>query len=206
MITPETLRMASPVITKVTTFPETSIVNNATANHHAHRWRLSKPNAAADVPIASARRNTPAGQPIRWNSAAPGLLSSHKQFKSRLGNSKEIPTTAAITVAANKNAATTGIVFGLGSMAAGFAGVINSPIVTVNPEMGALVLVQSIVVIVIGGVGSFWGAVVGGLIAGEILSLTAMIEPAYSQVMLFAAMAVVLILRPQGLFGVQGRQ
>jgi branched-chain amino acid transport system permease protein len=98
------------------------------------------------------------------------------------------------------------VVFGLGSMAAGFAGVINSPIVTVNPEMGAIVLVQSFVVIVIGGVGSFWGALVGGLIAGEILSLTAMVQPAYSQVMLFAAMALVLILRPQGLFGVQGRQ
>jgi branched-chain amino acid transport system permease protein len=98
------------------------------------------------------------------------------------------------------------VVFGLGSMAAGFAGVINSPIVAVNPEMGGLVLVQSFVVIVIGGVGSFWGAVVGGLIAGEILSLTSMVQPAYSQVMLFAAMAVVLILRPQGLFGVEGRQ
>ncbi len=98
------------------------------------------------------------------------------------------------------------VVFGLGSMAAGFAGVINSPIVTVDPEMGALVLVQSFVVIVIGGVGSFWGAMVGGLIAGEILSLTAMVQPAYSEVMLFAAMALVLILRPQGLFGVQGRQ
>jgi len=98
------------------------------------------------------------------------------------------------------------VVFGLGSMAAGFAGVINSPIVTVDPDMGALVLVQSFVVIVIGGVGSFWGAVVGGLIAGEILSLTAMVQPAYSQVMLFAVMALVLILRPQGLFGVQGRQ
>jgi len=97
-------------------------------------------------------------------------------------------------------------VFGLGAMAAGFAGVINAPIVTVSPDMGADVLVQSFVVIVIGGVGSFWGAVVGGLIAGEILSLTAMIQPAYSQVMLFAAMAVVLILRPQGLFGIQGRQ
>jgi len=48
--------------------------------------------------------------------------------------------------------------------------------------------------------------VVGGLIAGEIVSLTAMIQPAYSQVMLFAAMALVLILRPQGLFGVEGRQ
>ena len=97
-------------------------------------------------------------------------------------------------------------VFGLGAMAAGFAGVINSPIVTVSPEMGADVLVQSFVVVVIGGVGSFWGAVVGGLIAGEIISLTAMVQPAYSQVMLFAAMAVVLILRPQGLFGAQGRR
>jgi branched-chain amino acid transport system permease protein len=97
-------------------------------------------------------------------------------------------------------------VFGLGAMAAGFAGVINGPIVTVTPDMGADVLVESFVVVVIGGVGSFWGALVGGLIAGEILSLTAMIQPAYSQVMLFAAMAVVLILRPQGLFGVQGRQ
>jgi branched-chain amino acid transport system permease protein len=98
------------------------------------------------------------------------------------------------------------VVFGLGSMAAGFAGVINAPIVTVVPDMGALVLVQSFVVVVIGGVGSFWGALVGGLIAGEIISLTAMVQPAYSEVMLFAAMAVVLILRPQGLFGVQGRQ
>lgn len=98
------------------------------------------------------------------------------------------------------------IVFGLGSMAAGYAGVINAPIVTVVPDMGTLVLVQSFVVVVIGGVGSFWGALVGGLIAGEIISLTAMVQPAYSEVMLFAAMAIVLILRPQGLFGVQGRQ
>src|SRR5579875_1604711 len=92
-------------------------------------------------------------------------------------------------------------VFGLGAMAAGFAGVINAPIVTVTPDMGADILVQSFVV-----VGSFWGAVVGGLIAGEILALTAMIQPAYSQVMLFTVMALVLILRPQGLFGVEGRQ
>jgi len=97
-------------------------------------------------------------------------------------------------------------VFGLGAMAAGFAGVINAPIVTVTPDMGADILVQSFVVVVIGGVGSFWGAVVGGLIAGEILALTAMIQPAYSQVMLFTVMALVLILRPQGLFGVEGRQ
>jgi len=97
-------------------------------------------------------------------------------------------------------------VFGLGAAAAGFAGVIYSPIVSVAPDMGATVLVQSFVVVVIGGLGSFPGAIVGGLIAGEILSLTSMFNPAYSQVMLYLAMALVLVLRPQGLFGVEGRE
>lgn len=98
------------------------------------------------------------------------------------------------------------LVFGLGAMAAGFAGVINSPIVSVDPDMGAPILVQCFVVVVIGGVGSFWGAVAGGLIAGEILALTTMVAPDYAQVMLFAAMALILIVRPQGLFGVQTRR
>lgn len=97
-------------------------------------------------------------------------------------------------------------VFGLGAAAAGFAGVIYSPIVSVAPDMGEKVLVQSFVVVVIGGLGSFPGAIVGGLIAGEILSLTSMFNPAYSEVMLYAAMALVLVLRPQGLFGVEGRE
>ena len=98
------------------------------------------------------------------------------------------------------------LVFGLGAMAAGFAGVINAPIVSVDPDMGAPILIQCFVVIVIGGVGSFWGAVAGGLIAGETLSLTTMVAPDYAQVMLFAAMAFILIVRPQGLFGVKTRQ
>jgi branched-chain amino acid transport system permease protein len=98
------------------------------------------------------------------------------------------------------------LVFALGAMAAGFAGIVDAPIVTVNPDMGQDLLVRAFVVIVIGGVGSFGGAVLGGLIAGEILSLTAMINPAYSDVMLYAAMAAVLILRPQGLMGAEGRR
>lgn len=98
------------------------------------------------------------------------------------------------------------IVFGVGAMAAGYAGVINSPIVSLQPDMGSRILVQSFVVVVIGGVGSFPGAIVGGIIAGEILSLTSMVDPAYSDVMLFAVMALVLILRPQGLMGAEGRE
>ena len=98
------------------------------------------------------------------------------------------------------------VVFGIGAMAAGFAGFINAPIVSLAPEVGEQILVQTFVVVVIGGVGSFPGAVLGGLIAGEIISLTSMVNPGYAYVMLFAAMTLVLMVRPRGLLGVQGRE
>ena len=97
------------------------------------------------------------------------------------------------------------IVFGIGAMAAGFAGIVNVPIAPITPDVGESILVETFVVVVIGGVGSFPGAVLGGLIAGEILSLTSMVDPAYSQVMLFLVMTFVLVVRPRGLLGEQGR-
>jgi branched-chain amino acid transport system permease protein len=97
------------------------------------------------------------------------------------------------------------LVFGIGAMAAGFAGIVNAPVVSLTPDVGDSILVQTFVVVVIGGVGSFPGAILGGLIAGEILSLTSMVNPAYSEVMLFVVMTLVLLLRPQGLLGVRGR-
>jgi len=96
-------------------------------------------------------------------------------------------------------------VFGIGAMAAGFAGIVNVPIAPITPDVGESILVETFVVVVIGGVGSFPGAVLGGLIAGEILSLTSMVDPAYSQVMLFLVMTFVLVVRPRGLLGEQGR-
>ena len=97
------------------------------------------------------------------------------------------------------------LVFGIGAMAAGFAGIVNAPVVSLTPDMGESILVQTFVVVVIGGVGSFPGAILGGLIAGEILSLTSMVDPSYSEVMLFVVMTLVLLLRPQGLLGIRGR-
>jgi branched-chain amino acid transport system permease protein len=98
------------------------------------------------------------------------------------------------------------VVFGIGAMAAGFAGIVNAPVVSLTPDVGESILVQTFVVVVIGGVGSFPGAILGGLIAGEILSLTSMVNPAYSGVMLFAVMTLVLLLRPQGLLGSRSRE
>jgi branched-chain amino acid transport system permease protein len=98
------------------------------------------------------------------------------------------------------------VVFGIGAMAAGFAGIINAPIVSLAPEVGEQILVQTFVVVVIGGVGSFPGAVLGGLIAGEIISLTSMVNPGYAYVMLFAVMTLVLVIRPHGLLGKPGRE
>ncbi len=98
------------------------------------------------------------------------------------------------------------LVFGIGAMAAGFAGIVNAPIAPISPGSGDDVLIQAFVVVVIGGVGSFPGAVLGGLIAGEILSITSMINPAYSQVMLYAVMTMVLVFRPRGLLGLVGRE
>ena len=98
------------------------------------------------------------------------------------------------------------LVFGIGAMAAGFAGIVNAPVVSIAPDVGEAILVQTFVVVVIGGVGSFPGAVLGGLIAGEIISLTSMVNPGYSYVMLFVAMTLVLVLRPYGLLGTVGRE
>jgi branched-chain amino acid transport system permease protein len=83
---------------------------------------------------------------------------------------------------------------------------VNAPVVSIAPDVGEAILVQTFVVVVIGGVGSFPGAVIGGLIAGEIISITSMFNPGYSYVMLFVAMTLVLVLRPYGLLGAAGRE
>ena len=98
------------------------------------------------------------------------------------------------------------LVFGIGAMAAGFAGIVNAPVVSIAPDVGEAILVQTFVVVVIGGVGSFPGAVLGGLIAGEIISITSMINPGYAYVMLFVGMTLVLVLSPYGLLGTAGRE
>lgn len=93
------------------------------------------------------------------------------------------------------------VVFALGTALAGLGGILAAPIQGVNPDLGQNILIMSFVVVVVGGMGSFWGAVASGLLIGVVVSLTALWFPPLSQIVVFVLMAVVLLLRPRGLFG-----
>jgi branched-chain amino acid transport system permease protein len=91
--------------------------------------------------------------------------------------------------------------FGGGVALAALAGVLSAPLVLVSSEMGASLVVVVFAVVVIGGMGSILGAIVTGLSLGVIEGFTKVIYPEASNVVVFVVMALVLILRPAGLFG-----
>jgi branched-chain amino acid transport system permease protein len=93
------------------------------------------------------------------------------------------------------------LVFALGVAVAGLAGVLTGPITGVYPEMGADILVLTFVVVVVGGMGSFWGAVLAGLLIGVIVSLTTLYASIYAGIVPFLLMILVMSLRPRGLLG-----
>jgi branched-chain amino acid transport system permease protein len=113
------------------------------------------------------------------------------------------------------------IVFGFGAALAGLAGLMAGQIYTVQPGMGELILIQVFVVIVIGGIGSIRGALVGALIVGIVDTmgrafLKPVLEtvisaaaantagPALASMLIYLLMALVLALRPAGLFSARG--
>jgi branched-chain amino acid transport system permease protein len=96
------------------------------------------------------------------------------------------------------------MVFGIGTGLAGLAGILAAPMRGVYPEMGIAMLVECFVVTVIGGMGSLKGAVVSGLLLGQVVSLTSLFLPEMSNIVIFIAMAVVLLIKPSGLFGISG--
>ncbi len=89
----------------------------------------------------------------------------------------------------------------LGAALATFAGVIGAPILTIAPGIGGEVLILALIVVVIGGLGSIPGAFVGAIIIGETQSLGVALFPETAPFALFGAMALILVLRPAGLFG-----
>ena len=95
-------------------------------------------------------------------------------------------------------------VFGIGSGIAALAGLLAAPLQGVIPEMGATILADAFVVTVVGGMGSIGGAVIAGLLVGVVVSMTSLFAPEMAKVSIFALMAVVLLVRPQGFFGRAG--
>jgi branched-chain amino acid transport system permease protein len=93
------------------------------------------------------------------------------------------------------------IVFGIGVGLAALAGALILPIRGGQPAMGNELMATSFAVVVIGGLGSYLGAVVGGLFIGLTQAVMTMLYPAASEVAIFAAMALIILIRPQGLFG-----
>lgn len=91
--------------------------------------------------------------------------------------------------------------YGGGVALAAFAGVLAAPVILVTPQMGASLVTVVFAVVVIGGMGSILGAIVSGLALGVVEGATKVIYPEASNIVVFVIMALVLILRPAGLFG-----
>jgi branched-chain amino acid transport system permease protein len=96
------------------------------------------------------------------------------------------------------------LVFGIGTGLAGLAGILAGPMRGVYAEMGVTMVIESFVVVVVGGMGSLVGAVVAGVLMGQVVGITTFLAPKLAEIMVFVVMAVVLLVRPSGLFGEAG--
>jgi branched-chain amino acid transport system permease protein len=100
----------------------------------------------------------------------------------------------------NVNRLYTGV-FMLGSFLGGLGGALVTPVKTIVPGMDTEIIVEAFIVVVIGGLGSFWGTFLGALVYGQFLSFGILFVPRFSIFSVFALMAAVLIIRPWGLLG-----
>jgi branched-chain amino acid transport system permease protein len=96
------------------------------------------------------------------------------------------------------------LVFGIGSFMAGLAGALAAPIYAIIPSLASQWIVLTFVIVIVGGIGSFWGAIVGGLTIGIVSSLMELVYPPAIELSGFVIMGIVLLIRPRGLFGVEG--
>lgn len=95
-------------------------------------------------------------------------------------------------------------VFGIGSLLAGLAGALAAPIYAVEPSLASVWIVLTFVIVIVGGIGSFWGAIIGGLSIGILSSFMSLLWPPAVDLTGFVLMGIILLIRPRGLFGVEG--
>jgi branched-chain amino acid transport system permease protein len=96
--------------------------------------------------------------------------------------------------------------FGIGIYIAGLAGVLAAGLLGLSPTMGSSLIMPSFVAIIVGGLGSLPGTLLGGLLIGLASGLTAVFFPSASEAVIYVMMGLVLLVRPRGLLGEEGRQ
>ncbi|RYG91005.1 branched-chain amino acid ABC transporter permease [Loktanella sp. IMCC34160] len=96
------------------------------------------------------------------------------------------------------------IVFCVGCGLAGLSGAVAAPLLSVTPDMGLQILIPTLIVIVIGGLGSLRGAIAGSLIYGFVQTFGAVLAPQLASVLIYALLAAVLVIKPVGLFPAKG--
>jgi len=92
-------------------------------------------------------------------------------------------------------------VFGIGCLLAGLAGLLAAPLWTVTPTMAASAIMPAFVIVTIGGLGSYAGAIVAGLLVGITIAMTIQFQPEWAGAAMYVLMAAILLVRPRGLFG-----
>jgi branched-subunit amino acid ABC-type transport system permease component len=140
---------------------------------------------------------------IMWTGAliaVSGWLILTRSSAGRLVRAAALDREMLGALGANVGALYTGM-FMASSFLAGLSGALVTPIQSIVPGMDVEVIVEAFIVVVIGGLGSFWGTFWGSLIYGQVLSFGILILPSFSLFSVFALMAVILIVRPWGLFG-----
>ena len=93
------------------------------------------------------------------------------------------------------------LMFMVGAFLAGLGGALVTPVRSIVPGMDVEIIVEAFIVVVIGGLGSFWGTFLGALIFGQVLAFGILVVPGFSIFAVFALMALVLVVRPAGLLG-----
>jgi branched-subunit amino acid ABC-type transport system permease component len=132
--------------------------------------------------------------------AIAGWLVLHRTGIGRMVRAASYDREMLDALGANVGALYTGM-FVVSAFLAGLSGALVTPIQSIVPGMDVLIIVQAFIVVVIGGLGSFWGTFWGSVIYGQVLSFGILIFPGFSLFSVFALMAVILIVRPWGLFG-----
>jgi len=94
--------------------------------------------------------------------------------------------------------------FAIGIFLAAVAGILASGLIGLSPTMGNGLLMPAFITVVIGGMGSLAGCLIGGLLVGLATSITTLYAPAFSEIVIYILMAAVLLVRPRGLFGEEG--